>query len=310
VAENDINSSSDNPGAGRVGPAFGMAITTVGRWDQICQLLDDLAGQTFPPRMVAIAYDSGDKDAANGLRKVERYAEKLTIRTAVKHGGSTAGHNTAVSLFTDDVDWIYLLTDNCRLEYDLLERLAPHCAPPATVCAWRLVDADGDRNRLPPVGSSFTRHNAWSVVVPAMAIRHDAYKTVGGFDTTIGSGSDSPWQSGDETDLLLKLSLLDDFSIRWVPDIAVQGHTDFTHLTPAERRRKLRGYGRGMGYVYRRWDYSAWAKLRILVGAASLPLRKPKKFRARDGFALLVGRSEGILGRKFARDSDHRAVLR
>ncbi len=291
-------------------PSFGMAITTVGRWDHICRLLDDLAAQTFPPHTVSIAYDDNE-DAASGLERVMReFSPKLTIRTVVKHGGSTAGHNTAVSVLDDEVDWIYLLTDNCRLEPDLLERLAPHCVSPATLCAMRLVDADGNRNKVPAPGTPFNRRNAWSAVVPAMAISRRHYEAIGGFDTTIGSGSESPWQSGDETDLVLKLAQADDFSIRWVPEITVTGHTDFTHLTPEERRRKLRNYGRGTGYMFRRWDYPARDKIRFLAGAASLPLREPKKYRFRDGLVLLIGRSEGILGRKFTRKSDHRAVLR
>jgi GT2 family glycosyltransferase len=291
-------------------PSFGMAITTVGRWDSICRLLDDLAAQSVRPAMVSIAYDD-NVDAAEGLKKVhDRYSDVLTIRTVIKHGGSTAGHNTAAAQFTDDVDWIYLLTDNCRLEHDFLERLSAHCTPTASVCAARLVDADGDRNTLPPADAEFTRRNAWSVVVPSMAIRRTDYMTVGGFDDTIGSGADSPWQSGDETDLVLRLAELDDFSIRWAPDIVVRGHTDFTHLTPAERRRKLRNYGRGTGFIYRRWGYPVLDKLRLLAGAATLPLRKRRKFRAGDGLALLIGRTEGLLGRKLSRDRDHRAVLR
>lgn len=291
-------------------PSFGMAITTVGRWDHICLLLDDLAAQTFPPHTVSIAYDDNEHAAA-GLERVKReFSPKLNIRTVVKHGGSTAGHNTAVSVLDDEVDWIYLLTDNCRLEPDLLERLAPHCATPATLCAMRLVDADGSRNKVPTPGTEFNRRNAWSAVVPAMVISRRHYEAIGGFDTTIGSGSESPWQSGDETDLVLKLAQADDFSIRWVPEITVTGHTDFTHLTPEERRRKLRNYGRGTGYMFRRWDYPARDKLRFLAGAASLPLREPKKYKFRDGLVLLIGRSEGILGRKFTRKSDNRAVLR
>lgn len=298
------------PASGGHGPAFGMAITTVGRWDHIFQLLDDLAAQTYPPHMVAIAYDDNE-DAAAGLQRVmQDFSHRLTIRTVVKHGGSTAGHNTAVSLLSDEIDWVYLLTDNCRLEPDLLQRLAPHCVPPATLCAMRLVDADGNRNKVPPPGTPFTRRNAWSAVVPAMVISHEHYAAIGGFDTTIGSGSQSPWQSGDETDLVLKLSMLEDFSVRWIPDIVVTGHTDFTHLTPEERRRKLRNYGRGTGYMFRRWNYSKREKMRFLAGAASLPLREPRKYRLRDGLVLLIGRSEGILGRKFTRDSDNRAVLR
>jgi hypothetical protein len=289
-------------------PTFGIVISTVGRWDRVSQVLDDLANQSTPPRIVALAYES---TAAPGLDNLlERFAGRLRLRSAVKSGGYSIGCNTAVAMLDGDVEWICLLTDSCRVDPDFLERLSEYCVAPATVCAMRLVDAEGDRNTLPPRGSKLTRRNVWSVAVPGMVVRHRDYLKVGGFDATIGTGADSPWQSGDETDLLLKLSLLDDFAIDWADDITVHGHTDFSHLTPAERRRKLRSYGRGTGYIHRRWNYPVRDKLRHLAGAASLPLRDHTRYRTKDALALLIGRFEGLLGKKLSLNSDHRAVLR
>jgi hypothetical protein len=289
---------------------FGVVITTIGRWDNIASLFEDLAKQSTPPHTVALAYEDRP-DAVEGLSTVlQRYSDKLTIRAIAKTGGGSIGCNKAAAMLTDDVEWMCFLTDRCRVDPDYLERLSEHCVAPTTVCALQLSDAEGDRNKLPPRGSAFTRRNAWSAVVPAMAVKRRDYEEVGGFDPLIGTGADSPWQSGDETDLLLRLSLLDDFSIDWVQDITVRVHTDFTHLPPAERRRKLRGYGRGTGYIYRRWNYSLFDQLLHLAGAASGPLRNHAKYRVRDALALLIGRTEGLLGRTFSTGSDHRAVLR
>ena len=274
------------------------------------RLLDDLARQSKPPHTVAIAYEDHG-DVAEGLRKVlQGRADQLTIRTVVKSGSASNGRNMAVATFTDDVEWIYFPTDTTRIDADFLERLSGYCVVPTTVCALRLVDAEGNRNKLPARGSGLTRRNVWQAIMPAMAIRYRDFLRVGGCDPSIGTGADTPWQCGDETDLLLRLAMLDGFSIEWIDDIAVHAHTDFSHLTPTERRRKLRNYGRGSGYIYRRWNYSAWDKLRLLAGAASLPLRNPAKYRPRDGLMLLIGRAEGILGKKFSGNLDHRATLR
>jgi Glycosyl transferase family 2 len=302
-----MSSPRSSPGNSQV-PTFGIVISTVGRWDRVSQVLDDLANQSTPPRTVALAYEN---TAAPGLDNLlERFADRLRLRPAVKSGGYSIGCNTAVAMLDGDVEWICLLTDSCRVDPDFLQRLSEYCVAPATVCAMRLVDAEGDRNKLPPRGSKLTRRNVWSVAVPGMVVRHRDYLKVGGFDATIGTGADSPWQSGDETDLLLKLSLLDDFAIDWVDDITVHGHTDFSHLTPAERRRKLRSYGRGTGYIHRRWNYPVRDKLRHLAGAASLPFRDHTKYRTTDALALLIGRFEGLLGKKLSLNSDHRAVIR
>jgi hypothetical protein len=287
-----------------------IVITTVGRWERIERLLNDLATQTTLPDTVVIAFDDGpDAEAGIGRLLGNHAFAGLNLRTVQKSGGYSVGCNQAVDLLSDSGQWLLFLTDSCRVEADFLDRLSRHCVPPATVCAWRLVDDEGPRNILPPAGTKLTRYNVWSAAVPAMAMRLSDYRAVGGFDPSIGTGAATPWQSGDETDLLLRLSQLPDFSIAWVDDITVEVRTEFSHLDRAQRRRKLRTYGRGTGYVYRLWNYSAWDKLLLLLGAASAPIRRPGKFRPSDGMALLIGRAEGIAGRKFNKDNDDRAVL-
>jgi hypothetical protein len=106
------------------------------------------------------------------------------------------------------------------------------------------------------------------------------------------------------------MSALDGFSVEWVPDIYVHAQTEFAHLPPRERRRKQRNYGRGHGYVLRTWHYPLWYKGAHQVAAALMPVRNPEKFGLRESFALLVGRTEGVLGRPFTRNSDHQAILR
>ena len=302
---------ADPTGGTRVSRArIAVVITTMGRWERVERLLNDLSSQTYRPDTVVIAFDDGP-DAAAGLGRLlgNHNFAGLNLRTVRKSGGYSVGCNQAVDLLSDSGQWLCFLTDSCRVEADFLDRVSRRCVPPATVCAWRLVDDEGDRNILPPAGSELTRRNVWSAVVPAMAMRLSDYRAVGGFDPSIGTGAETPWQSGDETDLLLRLSKLADFSITWVDDITVEAHTEFSHLDRAQRRRKLRTYGRGTGYIYRRWNYSAWDKLLLLAGAASAPMRRPAKFRPGDGLALLIGRAEGIAGRKFTRDTDDRAVL-
>lgn len=287
-----------------------VVITTMGRWERVEQLLDDLSSQTYLPDTVVIAFDDGPGSAAGVGRLLgnHRFAG-LNLSTVPKSGGYSVGSNKAVDSLTDNGQWLCFLTDSSRVEADFLDRVSQRCVPPATVCAWRVVDDEGERNFLPAAGSELTRYNVWSALIPGMAMRLSDFRAVGGFDPSIGTGAETPWQSGDETDLLLKLSQLADFSITWADDITTETHIEFSHLDRAQRWRKLRSYARGMGFIYRRWNYSAWDKLLLLVGAASAPIRKPRKFRPSDGLALLIGRAEGIAGRKFTRDTDDRAVL-
>jgi SAM-dependent methyltransferase len=223
---------------------------------------------------------------------------------ALEHGRSTA---TALG---DDVDWLWFPNDTSRVDADFLERVAQHCVASATVCAGRLIDREGPRNPLPAPGTPLTKRSAWGAIEPATLFRRDAYAAVGGFDPHRGSGADTPWQSAEGPDLLLRMAARDGFTIVWADDIVVHAQTEFAHLPPDERRRKLRNYGRGAGNVLRTWHYPLWYKTAHLVAAALMPLRNPAKFGPRDGLALLIGRAEGLVGRPFTREADTRAILR
>lgn len=294
-----------NPHPARIG----VAITTVGRWDELRGLLDDLAAQSSPPHAVAIAHHdpAGSADLEALIRPL---AETLSIKTVLSARGISNGRNAAASAIGDDVEWLWFPNDTSRVDTDFLERVSGHCVPPTTVCAVQMVDREGPRHPLPAPGTKFTRRTVWGAMEPATLFRREQFVAAGGFNPALGSGADSPWQSGEGPDLLLRMSALGTFSIEWVGDIYVNAQTEFAHLPPRERRRKQRNYGRGAGYVLRTWHYPLWYKGAHLVAAALMPVRNPAKFGPREAFALLVGRTEGVLGRPFTRNADHQAILR
>lgn len=288
---------------------FGVAITTVGRWDALRELLDDLAAQSFSPRAVAIAHH--DPAQSPDLEDLIRpFAGTLDIRTVVSPRGISNGRNAAAALLGDEVNWLWFPNDTSRVGNDFLERVAHQCVPAVSVCAVQMVDREGPRHPLPAPGSTLTRRTVWGAMEPATLFRRELFVAAGGFNPALGSGADSPWQSGEGPDLLLRMSEMADFTVAWVGDIVVHSQTEFAHLLPAERRRKQRNYGRGHGYVLRTWRYPLWYRAAHLVAAALMPLRNPAKFGPREALALLIGRTEGVLGRPFSRESDNRAVLR
>jgi hypothetical protein len=290
-------------------PSFGVAVTTVGRWDDLRNLLDDLSRQSKPPRAVAIAHH--DAEAAPTLDAlVQSFAGKLAITTVVSPRGISNGRNAAAALLGDDIEWLYFPNDTSRIDNDFLECVAQRVTPHTSVCAAQLADREGIRNALPPAGSQLSRRNVWGAIEPATVFRRRDFVQVAGFDPAIGSGAATPWQAGEGTDLLLRMSRLEGFSIEWLHDVAVRAQTEFAHLTPQERRRKIRNYGRGTGYIYRRWKYPAWDRFRHVCGALLAPLRKPEKFRPRDGLALAIGRAEGVFGRVLPGSRDTRAIVR
>ena len=61
---------------------IGVAVTTIGRWDELRNLLEDLSNQTQPPHAVAVAHHDAD-DADDLERLVRTFADGLTIRTVL-----------------------------------------------------------------------------------------------------------------------------------------------------------------------------------------------------------------------------------
>jgi hypothetical protein len=290
-------------------PQIGVAITTVGRWEPLRELLTDIAAQTRRPCAVGIAHhnpaDSAELDAL-----VRDFDESLLIRTVISPRGISNGRNHAAAAIGEDADYLWFPNDTSRVDPEFLERVAPHCVAPTTAVAVQLVDREGPRNPLPAPGSTLTRRNVWGAMEPATIYRRDAFTAVGGWNLSLGSGADTPWQSGEGPDLLLRMNERGNFAIDWVGDIVVRAQTEFAHLPPDERKRKQRSYGRGAGYVLRTWEYPLWYKAAHLIAAALQPIRNPEKFGRGEAFALLLGRTEGVLGRPFSTKGDHRAILR
>lgn len=290
-------------------PRIGVAITTVGRWEPLRELLGDLATQSHPPYAVVIAHHdpsgTADLDAL-----VSDFDGTLQIRAIISDRGISNGRNAAAAALGEDVEWLWFPNDTNRVDADFLERVSHHCAAPTTVVAVQLVDREGPRHPLPARGTKLTRRTVWGAMEPATLLRREEFAATGGFNPSLGSGADTPWQSSEGPDLLLRMSERDGFSIEWVGDIAIQAQTEFAHLEPHERRRKQRSYGRGAGYVLRTWRYPLWYKAAHLVAAALMPIRKPEKFGPGEAFALFIGRTEGLLGRPFSTKNGNRAVLR
>lgn len=290
--------------------AFGVVIASVGRWEPLHALLGDIAAQTLPPRMVVVAHHHSIDDAPGLQGILAEFGKALTIRAVQCERGASNGRNAGAAALDPDVDWVIFPNDTSRLDPDFLARLALHCVGETTVCAVRLVDIEGDRNELPPAGTSLDRRTVWGAIEPATALRCAEFIRAGGFDPSIGTGATTPWQSGEITDLLLRMSAMGLAKVAWIDDLAVHAMPEFSHLSAPERRRKLRNYGRGSGYLLRRWDYPRRDRFRHVVGGALMPLRNRDKFGLMDGAMLCLGRVEGVLGRTIGGGGDHRAVLR
>ncbi len=166
------------------------------------------------------------------------------------------------------------------------------------LAAATIVDEHGPKFTLPSPGTPLDRRTVWAVIEMGLLIRLSVFRRLGGFDESIGTGAPTPWQAGEATDLLLRYRHDVGGDITWLPnDITFGGTGNSVGLTDAERRRKLRSYGRGLGRLVTRWGWPLWWRIAFVGAGFVVGFRHPHDFRLLDGWWGCLGRLEGVVGR-------------
>ena len=122
-----------------------------------------------------------------------------------------------------------------------------------------------------------------------MILKRQVIEDAHGFDEEIGTGARTPWQSGEGTDLLLRVLDRRPLLVRWLPQVTVTGVRQAHGLTESEARRKLRAYGRGFGYVAARhalpWRFHLVHLAALSVKSVLRPRREGSRMRWRRASA-------------------------
>jgi hypothetical protein len=274
-------------------PTIGLAITTIGR-PEIVRLLRSAASSSCPPTAVAVANQSG-----RTLAHLEAEPQVMDVRTVPSRGGISAGRNDAVAALPSDVQILAFPNDDSRFPVQSLEQVAQGFRdhPEVDAVATSLLDFGRPRFRLPPAGSYLNRLSVWRAVEPATFVRASAFAALGGFRGHLGAGAPTPWQSGEGTDLLLRL-MERGGQVLSRPDIAVLAEGERRGLSADELVAKHRMYARGTGYIYRTHRYPAYVRWRIVGGPWVHFAWQGRDLRLslRIAMARSLGRVEGLLG--------------
>lgn len=278
-------------------PVIGLAVTTVGR-PRLAELLRSAARGRRLPAVVAVANQAG--------RPLDLPLSELPfeVRVVASEGGASRGRNDAVAALGQGIDVLGFPNDDSALEVDTLALVVSvwsDAAPPAAV-AGSLHEGGTPRYVLPDAGTALDRRTVWLAIEPSMFISLDAFRAVGGFRADIGTGSPSPWQSGEGTDLLLRVLERGDQVVSR-PDVRVLGPGERRALPPRQFVSKHRGYARGTGFVHRVHDYPAWLRLRLVLAPLVVAARHDDDLRLslRLALARSLGRLEGLAGRTVGR---------
>lgn len=284
----------------------GVVISTLGRTDALDALLGDLAAQTRPPLVVAVC-DQSDGSGRTVAEVCNVHRARLDIRVVTSPRGLSRGRNAAATAVRGETDYLFFPNDTSRLAPDVLEHFRPRDNVEAFAGQYR--DAHGPRTHIEAALLHLGKNNVWAAMEPALFVRSDAFAASGGFDESIGSGASTPWQSGEGTELLLRLGEAGG-RIQFDPDLVVEGVPENEGLDRAQRQRKLRAYGRGYGHILREWNYGARRRWAAVLGGFALGIRQPRRFTLGDGWHVGLGRAEGIMNRTLGTPTTTTAVDR
>ena len=278
-------------------PSFGLVVATLGRIDRLRTLLDSLVGQlTKADRMVVVAQRN-----LSEVRTLVGEYPMLPVAVTTSDRGAANGRNVGVAHLPLGDRVLLFPNDSTWFPPDTLIRLRTNLVGSRfQLGAMSVVDRFGPKLRVPAPGTPLTQVLSWRVIEMGLIVRMSTFLELHGFDASLGTGASTPWQSGESTDFVLRAlarwpELRNEF-VWFHPDIWVGGVPDAYGLSSAERRRKLRAYGRGAGKVGRQYGFPLRWRLRLIIGGLTLGLRS-QQYRLLDGLWAGLGRLEGFLGR-------------
>ncbi len=272
---------------------FSLIVATAGADRAIDRLLESLAAQTLG-RFEVILVDQNSDDWLKPI--ITRFTPRLAIHHIRCERGLSKARNRG--LVEVRAPFVGFPDDDCWYRPDFLERLHdrfvsdPGIAGLTGLCvdeAGRLAAGGGCRR-----SRRITKDNVWGLGVSAtLFLRREVFEDLGGFDESLGLGARTIFQSGEETDLLLRI-LARGHRLRYEPRLVVY-HPAENPEEPGAADKAWR-YGLGMGRVLRMHRYGPLAVLEHLarpILGAGLALAANRRGLASVRWARARGRLAG-----------------
>lgn len=232
-------------------PIFSFVLCTVGRVTDTLRFLDSLAAQTVPSaRYEVILVDQSGDDVL--IKAVQLRAHSFALKHIRSPRGLSLGRNLGLKHATGAI--IAFPDDDCAYPPQTLATVAGILADASLQgVTGKSEDFDGSPSgpRAHPIPTDVTFSNIWRCAVSyTIFLRAEAISRIGTFDETLGVGSPTPYQSGEETDYLFRALRLG-MRIHYTPKLIVNHPTI---NVPSQRDLILKDfrYALGMGRVVRK----------------------------------------------------------
>ncbi|MBB4955439.1 GT2 family glycosyltransferase [Agrobacterium vitis] len=233
---------------------------------------------------------------------VETFGADFPIRHLRSARGLSKARNVGMAAAKGDI--IAFPDDDCWYRPDTIATVhAVFGRDPALQAATgRTLDAEGHVS-VSPTGlapCAITRDNFLSCGNSnGIFIKANLLKSIGNFDEKLGVGAQTPFQSGEEADLLLRAAA-SGAKLIYYPEVIVH-HDQVVASDNPKRIERAAKYGAGFGAVLRKHDfpltYLGWRIIRPFLGAC-LALAQLNRAEARYKWAWLCGIWRGYWGWK------------
>lgn len=245
-------SGTDSPASGPV-PALSLVVSTRGRQTELGRLLASLAAQGEPDFEVIVV----DQNPAGYLEAVLAGAA-LPLRRTTSAAGLSRGRNAGLRLARGRI--VGFPDDDCWYDPGTVGQIVGAFGrdPAMGVLLGRTIDATGRESlgRFLTEGGPVDRYSVWQAGNSnSLFIRRDIAAAIDGFDEALGVGASTPFQSGEETDFVLR-AMASGARAVYRPELTIRHDQVDATIGPSEVDRARR-YSRGFGRVLRKHGYPA-----------------------------------------------------
>ncbi|WP_048150742.1 glycosyltransferase family 2 protein [Palaeococcus ferrophilus] len=251
-------------------PLISLILATKGRDKEVEEFLDSLLTQTYKNFEIIIV----DQNPDNRIEKIIQKGkyEDLKILHLRSSPGLSKARNTGLRHTSGDI--VGFPDDDCRYPPTLLEHVVTFFLnhPEFGGVSGKIRNQSGQSpiGHLDKKSGRITLYNVWKRgVSTAIFLRREVVLKVGYFDEDLGVGAKTKWQSGEETDYLIR-AIKKGFNLYYDPGIEVYHPLPFYKSISSQR---AYGYGGGMGRVLYKHKFPLWfVFLSILNGVFGIIL--------------------------------------
>ena len=244
---------------------FSLVLATIGREIEVEAFLDSLSRQTYK-NFELIVVDQNHDDRVSKL--ISAYDDRIPVTRIQCQPGLSTARNEGIKLIKGDL--VAFPDDDCWYPPELLEKMARLFEDPRIeIVSGQSRDAQNrhSQRKWPEKSQLANKVSIWKLAISyTVFMRKACVDAVGEFDEELGVGARTAWQSGEETDFLIR-ALECGYKIRYFPEVKVF-HPQKTEVYNPATIERAKSYGAGMGRVLKKHHYSVWFVAYMLLRPA------------------------------------------